>query len=46
MAICTLTQTTSTAVGTCKKRPKIGNYKVKKSNKEKLNTFLKQLNKL
>jgi hypothetical protein len=46
MEICTQTQTTFTEVGACKKRPKIGKYKVKKSNKEKLNIYLKQLNKL
>lgn len=46
MKICIQTQTTSMEVGTYKKRPKFGNYKVKKSNVEKLDIYLKKLNKL
>ena len=42
MAICTLTEATSTEVGFCKKRPKGLKYKVKKENKDKLKIFLNE----
>lgn len=41
MAICTLTQTTSMAVGTCKKRKRVGKYnKPTEDNKKKLELYL------
>lgn len=46
MAICTLTQTTSSVDGVCKKRKKVGNYeKPKQENKKKLELFLNKLEK-